>query len=321
LLYGRFLFKGDQPALDLVFKLAQQRYGRPARVYYDNAKVYRANHMRLILAELGIDRPIYTRPYRPMGHGKIEAFNRCCITHFIAEIKASPIATLDALNEAFLAWLDQDYNRRHHSALGTSPWQRWHQDASRVNYLDEEKIRTAFLWREKRKADKTGVLSLFNQKYKLSAALAKKCVEVRYDPERLEQIEIYIDGVFRQRAKELQITAHRAPRELLPIETPSPGQPPTDYLGYLTQKQRKAVSVAQRPSSPKTSLKLFLAILKARIAAPVFDQKQAERFYRTYGPFDPQRLKTCLDMLLLAQPPNLHISVYLQHIKDRLIGG
>lgn len=319
-LYGRFFFKGDLPALELVFKRALQRYGRPRRVYYDNAKVYRANHMRLICAELGIDRPIYTRPYRPMGHGKIEAFNRYCTTNFIAEVKAAAITTLDELNQAFLAWLDCDYNRRRHSAIGTSPWQRWHQDAGRVHYLDEEKLRTAFLWREHRKVDKTAVLSLFKQKYKLSAALANKRVEVRYDPERLDQIEIYIDGVFRQRARTLTISAHRGPRELPPAQPRPADQAPTDYLGHLTQKHRRTAAV--EPPRPPAAMSPagFLDILKKRIDPAVFDPQAAERFYRTYGPFDSAQLKTCLDALLRCQPPNLHISVYLQHICDRLIG-
>jgi hypothetical protein len=255
-----------------------------------------------------------------MGHGKIEAFNRYCTTNFIAELKATAITTLDELNQAFLAWLDQDYNRRRHSALGTSPWQRWHQDAGRVHYLDEEKLRAAFLWREQRKVDKTAVLSLFNQKYKLSAALANKRVEVRYDPERLDQIEIYTDGVFRQRAGTLKISAHRGPRELPPAQPAADDCAPTDYLGHLTQKHRKATAVEPPRAPAAMSLDNFLDILKNRIDQAVFDPQAAERFYHTYGPFDPVQLKTCLDALLRCQPPNLHISVYLQHICDRLIG-
>lgn len=321
LLYGRFFFKGDLPALELVFKRSLQRYGRPRRVYYDNAKVYRAHHMRLICAELGIDRPIHTRPYRPMGHGKIEAFNRYCTTNFIAEIKATRISTLDQLNEAFLAWLEQDYNRRRHTALGASPWQRWHQDAARVHYLDEEKIRVAFLWREHRRVDKTAVLSLFSQKYKVSAALAKKRVEVRYDPERLEQVEIYIDGAFRQRARRLQLGAHRGPRERPPVKPPAADHAPTDYLGHLVQKQKTAVAVEPTPPTANASPAEFLIILEERLAKPVFDPQEAERFYRTFGPFDKERVKVCLDALLRSQPSNMHISVYLQHIQERMIGG
>ncbi|MDY6953706.1 MAG: DDE-type integrase/transposase/recombinase [Thermodesulfobacteriota bacterium] len=60
LLYGRFFFKGDLPALELVLKRALQRYGKPARVYYDNAMVFKAKHMQILCADLSIHRPIHT---------------------------------------------------------------------------------------------------------------------------------------------------------------------------------------------------------------------------------------------------------------------
>jgi transposase InsO family protein len=320
LLYGRFFFKGDLPALELVFKRALQRYGRPVRVYYDNAKVYRSNHMRLICAELGIHRPIFTQRYRPMGHGKVEAFNRYCVTNFIAEVKASQIRTLDQLNEAFLAWIEEEYNQRNHSELGTSPKNRWMKDASRIQYLEEEKIRIAFLWREVRVADKTGVVRLFNKKYKVVPDLAKKKLQIRYDPERLEQIEIFFNGAFRQRAKLLQVTANRAPRQM-PIVNEQREHPPTDYLGYLTKRHQNRIKAAVGKKGHQTSLKSFLAILSERIAAQVFDGELATEFYNTYGPFESNQLAACLDSLLRNQPANLHISFYLEHIHDQLIQG
>ena len=307
LLYGRFFFKGDLPAMELVFKRALQRYGRPVRVYYDNGKVYRAGHMRLICAELGIHRPVFTTPYRPMGHGKIEAFNRFCVSNFIAEVKASTIKTLDQLNEAFLAWIDEHYNRRHHSELGTSPKNRWMKDAARVHYLDEEKIRAAFLWREIRTADKTALVRLFNRRYKVLPQLARKKLEIRYDPERLGQIEIYVDGRFRQRAKIFNVSAHRAPVQPVFDPTPLPDKP-TDYLGHLTRRHRKDLR-----------LEAFLSILKKRLAQ-VFDRDMAVDFYQAFGPFDLKKLTSCLDDLLESQPDNLHLSFYLQHIRDQLIG-
>ena len=323
LLYGRFFFKGDLPALELVFKRALQRYGRPARVYYDNAMVFRANHMHLICAELGIHRPIYTRPYRPMGHGKIEAFNRFCINNFIAELKASNITRLLQLNQAFLAWLEEEYNRRRHRELGMSPKQRWLNDSSRIHYLDEEKIRIAFLWRELRTPDKTGVISLFNRKYKVSPTLAKRKVEVRYDPERLDSIELYLDGKFRQRAKILEISPHRAPKELLSIPEVQNAKEKTDYLGWLTRKHRANTKLAssEKTVSKPRAVADFLALLRECLAPEVFDHKLATEFFETYGPFDLNRLRAALDTLLAVHPPNLHLSFYLDYIQNQLSGG
>ena len=322
LLYGRFFFKGDLPALELVFKRSLQRYGKPVRVYYDNAKVYRANHMRLICAELAIHRPIHTQPYRPEGHGKIEAFNRFCVTNFIAEVKASAIRTIDQLNQEFFAFIDVEYNRRKHSELNMSPKQRWLKDASRITYLQEEKIRTAFLWRELRTADKTGVIRLFNKKYKVAPDLAKKKVELRYDPERLEQIEIYLNGNFVQRAKPLSITPHRAPKQTLAESTPTMPSVKADYLRWLIQQHQDEKSITKQDPNCDCSkaLSQFTAMLRDHIDPKVFDHKLCIQFFNTYGPFDIKKIKHILDTLLAVHPNNLHTAFYLEHIQYHMIG-
>ena len=257
-----------------------------------------------------------------MGHGKIEAFNRFCVNHFIAEVKASDIITLHQLNEAFLAWVGEEYNLRKHAEIGMTPKQRWTNDASRIQYIDEEKLRIAFLWREKRTPDKTSVIRLFQQRYKVSPLLAKKRVEVRYDPERLDQIEIYLDGVFRQRAKPLQIAPSRAPKELLPLPQDQNPEEKSDYLGWLTGKHKAKIKITPPVNnSPKAqTFTGFLNILREHISKEVFDEKEAAAFFQTFGPFDPDRLKRILDDLLAVEPKDLHISFYLNHIQTKLMG-
>jgi transposase InsO family protein len=322
LLDGRFSFKGDLPALELVLKRALQRYGKPARVYYDNAMVFKAKHMQVLCAELGIHRPIHTTPYRPEGHGKIEAFNRFCINNFIAEVKVSRIKTLDQLNEAFFAWVHEEYNHRKHSELGMSPKKRWLRDSSRIEYIDEERIRVAFLWRELRTPDKTATLKLFNRSYKVSSTLAKRRVEVRYDPEHLHQIEIYLDGAFRQRATPLQVSPHRAPKEPLPLKQDPAEEEKVDYLAWFTQEHRKKTNlrVVKKKTGADHSLQGFLSTLRDNIHPDVFDPALATEFFETFGPFDLQRLKNILTDLLAAHPPNLHLSFYFNHIQNQLFG-
>jgi putative transposase len=324
LLSGRFFFKGDLPALELVFKRALQRYGKPARLYYDNGMVFKSNHMKILCAELGIHKPIHTTPHRPEGHGKIEAFNRFCVNNFIAEVKASNLVTLDQLNEAFFAWVDEEYNHRKHSELGMSPKKRWLKDSSRIEYLDEEKIRVAFLWREIRTPDKTSTIKLFSRSYKVSTTLARQKVEVRYDPEHLHTIEVYLNGKFRQKAKPLQISPHRGPKELLPLpQTPEPEEK-IDYLSWLTQTHKKKITIippGKGDERGRDSLQTFLALLKQHIHPDVFDPSLATEFFDTFGPFDMTRIKQILDDILAAHPANLHLSFYLNHIQDRIEGG
>ena len=256
-----------------------------------------------------------------MGHGKIEAFNRFCTNNFIAEVKASTILTLDQLNDAFKAWTHEEYNHRKHSELGMTPSQRWHRDASRAEYIDEEKIRIVFLWRELRTADKTGVIRLFNRPYKVIPSLARKRVEVRYHPEHLDQIEIYLDGSFKQRAKPLQISPNRAPKEPAPVEKNLKQEKLPDYLLWLTQKHAEKIKIGPRKKEGAKRLQGFIALLEQYIHPDVFDPSLATEFFLSFGPFDTALVKDILIDLLAAHPANLHMSFYLNHIHQQLFGG
>ena len=156
-LHGRFSFKGDLPALELVFRRSIQKFGKPVRVYYDNGAVYRSRHMRHIVACLGIHGIVFTKVRRPMGHGKIEAFNRLITSAFLAEIPAARLTTLDAVNEAWLAWSDGVYNVTSHGETGEKPRDRWRKRLDTVRFAEEDKLRNAFLWTETRTPDKAGV--------------------------------------------------------------------------------------------------------------------------------------------------------------------
>lgn len=312
-LYGRFFFKGDLPALELVFKRALQRYGLPRVVYYDNALVYRSGHMRLVCAELGIHRPIFTRPYRPQGHGKIEAWNRFCITNFLAELKASSIQTLEELNRAFIAWVEEEYNRRNHAELGCSPRERWLRDASRVRFAEEEKLRTVFLWREERRVDKCSMIHLFGEVYRVSPHLAGKKVQVRYDPEHLEKIEIWLQGKFRERVGIFRPQPHRPPQEKFP-ENPLPAPPEkTDYLGWLVRKHQTHLAGQEEAKDP--GLEELLQIFRMRLSGEVFDEEALRQFWVRFSPLDLDVLTRRLDDLLAAHPNNLHISFYLETLE------
>ncbi len=316
-LYGRFFFKGDLPALELVMKRSIQRFGRPRRVYYDNGMVFRSRKMSQICAALGMHRQVFTTPYRPQGHGKIEAFNRLCRSQFIAELKASPIRTLDELNLAFIAWLDIEYNRRSHSELGTSPHERWMRDVTRVQYVEEEKLRRAFLFNVDRTSDKTGVFKLHGRRYQVGWELAKKKFQVLYDPEKLEHVEVYRDGKFVQKAQPLIITTHRTPRK--PPSSGAgitlPDKPVTDYLGHLVREYQRRMPVPEAAIGEDTT-DAFVALCKNTLSEQIFDESAVRNFSHTYGPFDLVRTEQILSDLLEVHPDNHHIHFYLESIRN-----
>jgi hypothetical protein len=152
-------------------------------------------------------------------------------------------------------------------------------------------------------------------------SLAKKRVEVRYDLEHLDQIEIYLDGSFKQRAKPLQISANRAPKEPIPVEKNLKQEKMPDYLQWLTQKHKKKIKIAPHKKEGEKSRQAFMALLQEHIHPDVFNPRLAATFFHSFGPFDAARVKQILIDLLAAHPPNLHMSFYLNHIHQQLFGG
>ncbi len=326
LLHGRFSFKGDLPALELVFRRCLQKYGKCKRVYYDNGKVYRSGHMRHIVATVGIQGITFTQTYRPMGHGKIEALNRLIRNAFLAELKASTITTLDELNEAFLAFMDVEYNRRVHGETGQEPLARWRAGIERVEYIDERKLQLAFRWRERRTPDKAGLFSLFGCRYQVGPELARKRIDVYFDPEDLSEVEVHRDSNFVERCIPFEVQQHRRPRPKIADVSEADSdtaEPVADWLGHLVQERRDellpvadtAVAAAGRRRAADDAL---VALLSERLDSLVFDEATARDFLRRYGPFDPERAAAVLDEVLRGDRRDHHINVYLDAIREAL---
>ncbi|MBM4319288.1 MAG: DDE-type integrase/transposase/recombinase [Deltaproteobacteria bacterium] len=344
-LHGRFFFNGSLPALELVFRRALQKHGICRRVYYDNGLVYRSDHMKLIVATLDIHRIILTQPGRPMGHGKIEAFNKLVRASFLAELKASHITTLDGLNEAFLAWVDQ-YNRTVHSETGQAPLDRWRTAVDRIRYADEEVLRQAFLFRESRTADKTGVFSLLGIRYQVGPQLARRKVEIRFDPEEVHEVEIWHNGAFAQRARPLDIHAHRRPRlrsdseggaaaggappQPVPTATPSATTPDApgrgaDWLGHLVEQRRQQGFVEPSPrqfveqahARRLEADRIILDLLRQRLDPEVLDEQEVLRWLAQYGPLDGEAARRALDRRLApGQRADLHVRFVLEALRE-----
>jgi transposase InsO family protein len=331
LLHGRFSFRENLPALELVFRRSLQKWGLCRRVYYDNGQVYRSQHMKHICATLGIAAPIFTRPHRPEGHGKIEALNRLIKNAFVAEVRSSHIRTLSELNQAFLAWADLEYNRRSHSEIGEPPLERWQRGAARIRYADEDKLRQAFLWREHRTADKTGLFSLLGQRYQTS--LGKKRVEVRFDPEALALIEIWHQGRFVERIGPFVVHTHRRPQPepAEPTARPTQAPPPTiDWLAHLVEKRQRLQflepsprQLAQTAAAGRVQAdQAIVELLAARLDPAIFDEPSVRAWLDRFGPFDLVRAAAVLDRLFAhGARPDHHLHFFLDAISKDAQGA
>jgi transposase InsO family protein len=321
---ARFSFKGDMPALELCMRRAIQKWGVPVKVYYDNGQVFRAHHMRHICARLDIRDPIHTTVERPEGHGKIEAFNRF-LRGFIAELKASPVRTLEELNEALWAWLDLEYQQRTHGETGEPPLARWRAGVERVRYADEEALRLAFLWTEHRTADKSGVFSLFGVRYQVGPKLARRKIEIHYDPEALHEVEVWRDRKLVERARPLDVHPWRRPKA--PPPPPPQPQPQVEgnWLAHLVKRHKADHAPEPDPRAwrreaderREANTTGLLELLRERLDPQVVDEIEVRGWAARFGPVDLDAVGEGLDALLERFPRDLHVRIYLDTLKSQ----
>lgn len=330
MLHGRFSFSEALPHMELVFRRALQKHGVPTRAYFDNGKVYRAMHIKQLAAELSIYRVVFTKPYRPEGHGKIEALNRYIRSAFIAEVAASQITTIEELNEAFVAWLDCEYNNRVHGETGETPRARWERAIETIRFVDEEKLRQAFLWTETRTTDKTGVFKLFGTKYQVGPGLGRRKFQIRFDFDALHEVEVWQNGAFVQRAKPLFVSAQRRPKQPEQSSDTNAQSLGVDYLGHLVEARRAEgiaepapKALAQKAKQKREqNIQQIIALLDDRLAQGVVASADVRTFMDKYGPLDRDLAELALDEMLQSGAPNdLHVSVYLGAMRDAIKGG
>ena len=93
---------------------------------------------------LGVEHKL-TLPYSPYQNAKQESFWVVVEGRLMAMLEGVEPLTLDFLNRATQAWVEQDYNREIHSELGTTPLERWLEGPTVVrNSPDPQVLRDAF---------------------------------------------------------------------------------------------------------------------------------------------------------------------------------
>jgi putative transposase len=211
--------------------------GLPVRLYVDNGKVYRSQQLARIAASLGI-LVTHTPPYQPQGRGKIERFFRSVREQLLANLDPKLTLSLDELNERLAAWIEQSYHCSQHSALGTTPLQRWQRDIGRVRQLSPTTdLRRLFFYRLDRLVRRDSTFLLHHRFYEAPAQVVGQTVEVRFDPFDPADIEIYAHGQCQGRARPVDPLINTQ----LPSVKASPavGPPPTgiNFVELLRRKK------------------------------------------------------------------------------------
>jgi hypothetical protein len=128
-----------------------------------------------------------------LSKGKIERFFRTVRESFLT--RNFDLSSLDSLNRAFSAWVEDEYHQREHSALGMKPIDRFGLDLNRIRYLSPGEVSDELFFVEQERsvlADNT--FSLKNARFEAPRDLRNRKVQVRFDRLHFERAIVYYKG-------------------------------------------------------------------------------------------------------------------------------
>lgn len=216
IVHAQFYWDEQLPRLEDCLKKAILRHGVPETFYCDNGSVFASHHLARICGKLGI-RLTHSRPYRPMGRGKVERTFQFLDSSFRPEVMAAmekeQLSTLEELNGALAAWLDGYYHVRTHGSTKQPPRDRFAvggpTERKRASLLELNEI---FLWEEQRTVDKTGCVSLMGNTYEVEGVRAGQKVKLRYDPFDLTVMQAWWEERRLSNPKPVELTRKRDKR-------------------------------------------------------------------------------------------------------------
>jgi len=147
---------------------ALQKRSLPRALMTDNGAAMQAEELSAGLHALSILHET-TLPYSPYQNAKQETFWATLEGRLMAMLEGVAELTLERLNLITQAWVEQEYNRRHHSEIATTPLRRF-LDAPQVGRAcpNSQALRQAFRCTVKRKQRRSdGTISLAGKRLEI----------------------------------------------------------------------------------------------------------------------------------------------------------
>ena len=105
------------------------------------------------------------------------------------------MSSIEALNRAFTAWVEDEYHQSEHSSLGMRPIDRFGLDLSRVRFLPPSEVNEELFFVEQDRsvlADNT--FSLKNTRFEAPRDLRNRKVQIRFARLNFERAIVYYQG-------------------------------------------------------------------------------------------------------------------------------
>lgn len=175
----------------------------------------------------------------PPPGGLIERFFETAQGQLESEVRAGEILTLDRLNHALAAWLDQSYHQQPNSETGQSPLERYHQGNRFTRHVNLQEVLKYFMRKVRRTVhEEFSDVQVDGFFFEVDAGLRGDRVEVRYDPfSPLETVFLYsAEGEYLGMGRRYERDTARQQ----PPQSP-PSRPKHNYLDLLIQKHEQAL--------------------------------------------------------------------------------
>jgi transposase InsO family protein len=233
----------DETAESLVHGLSQafMKRGLPRALMTDNGAAMLADETVSGLATLGIVHQT-TLPYSPYQNAKQESFWGRIEGRLMAMLEGDESLTLDLLNQATQAWVEQEYHRTVHSEFDATPLERYLAGPNvRRECPESPTLLAAFrveVARRQRRSD--GTVSLAGERFEIPARYRHlTTVHLRYARWDLTRVDLvdHRSGAVLCPIKPLDKSANAdgQRRRLAPVTTDRSPLPPSGIAPLLRQ--------------------------------------------------------------------------------------
>jgi transposase InsO family protein len=197
--YAAYYERADTESFLATLREAVQRRGVPWKLYTDLGKPFVNGHVQVVCANLGI-RLLHAKPYAAWSKGKVERLFFTVQQGFESVLRLPGEAARDReeLNGKFSQWLQTQYHLRVHSATGMAPQKRYQVGIAAVRSVEVSglELDRLFYTRLRRRVRKDGTVRLGGKLYEVELSLRALEVELRFDPFRLDRIEVHRGSQF-----------------------------------------------------------------------------------------------------------------------------
>ena len=213
--HGEFFLAENTDTLIQALRSALYKRGIPEAMYVDNGSIYASKEISQICQRIGC--LLCHAPVRDgAAKGKVERFFRTVRESFLT--RALDLSSLTALNRAFTAWVEDEYNAREHSVLKMRPIDRFGLDLSRIRFLPPNRSNDELFFVEQDRtvlADNT--FSLKNTRFESPRDLRSRKVQIRFSRTHFDRAVVFYKGERMGEARVVDFQANdRKPKEARP---------------------------------------------------------------------------------------------------------